>query len=170
LLDRLFFPCRAAGSTSDCAYQKFTMKGQLFANGIGVGATTITFKRSTENATWNAITTILGYSSGGYTFIINETSTGTYYYRTTYAGDTTHLNATNNVVKVTVKKPTTLNATAPNTATVKQKFTIRGRLTASGITIPSTTIVLQRSTDSKTYTMLTTRRRRGRSSTLAVQD
>jgi hypothetical protein len=82
--------------------QNFTISGRLTSNGTGVGWTTLTLQRSTDNKTFANLQSITGSGSSYYTFSRNESAAGTYYYRTTYPGTATYANATSNVVKVTV--------------------------------------------------------------------
>jgi hypothetical protein len=109
----------------------FTINGTLSAGTTGIGSRTITLQRSTNNAPFANNTTNV---SGGYQFSKNETTAGTYDYRTAYAGNATLTNATSNVVKVIVKIPTALTAAAPANATVSANFTVTGKLTVNGTT------------------------------------
>jgi len=136
--------------------QKFNVTGALKANGAWFRWNFITLQRSTNNIKWNTVTTFPNSGSTTYKFTTTETTAGTVYYRTTYAGDATHLNATSNVVKVTVKAhtvktPTKLTATAPTTATVNKSFSITSKLTANGAALTKRTISLQRF-NGKTWT------------------
>ena len=117
------------------ATQNFTVSGKLTSGGKPLTGQHITLQRSTDNMTWTNLTPPVAKTTnatGGYSFSINETASGVYYYHATYAGNTTYLNATSNVVKVTVTKiPTALTATAPTTATHNTAFTVKGTLTAT---------------------------------------
>jgi hypothetical protein len=80
-----------------------------------------------------ALTIKSANDTGWYQFSRNESAAGTYYYRTTFAGNATFRNATSNVVKATIKKiSTTVNATAPQVAAVKTPFVVAGVLKANG--------------------------------------
>jgi hypothetical protein len=91
-----------ASTTTPAVNQNFTINGTLSANGNGIGSATITLKRSTDNATWNNVTTNVTNATGGYLFSRNESANGTYYYRTSYSGGPIYGNSTSNVVNVTV--------------------------------------------------------------------
>jgi hypothetical protein len=149
-------------STTALTNQNFTIKGRLTqGSGAGLNYQTITLERSTDNKTFTPIaTTGPNQGSSYYNFSRNETTVGTYYYRTTYAGTITYANATSNVVKVTVtttKTPTTLTASINmTTASTNQNFTIKGRLTQSGVGLNYQAITLERSTDNKTFTPIAT--------------
>ena len=82
--------------------QNFTVNGTLSDSAAGIGGATITLQRSTNNATWNNVTTNVTNATGGYQFSKNESAAGTYYYRTAYDGNDSYANATSNVVSVNV--------------------------------------------------------------------
>jgi len=82
--------------------KRFTINGTLSSGTTGLAGATITLQRSTNNATWNTVTTTTTNAAGQYQFSWSESSTGTYYYRTAYGGNATYINATSNVVSVKV--------------------------------------------------------------------
>lgn len=104
------------------------------------------------SGTWTNMTgkTNVTSATGAYNITKGDALAGTYQYRTIYAGSAIYTNATSNVVSVTVKASTALNATAPTTTTATTNFTIKGTLTSSGTPLKGQSITLQRSTDNKT--------------------
>jgi hypothetical protein len=145
-------------ATTASVNQNFTINGTLNATGgAPVAGATITLQNSTNNATWNNVTTTATDANGSYQFSNNESAAGIYYYRSTYAGNATYANATSNVVNVTVSKTltTALNAAAPATANATQNFTVSGNLTSGGQPLAGQSVTLQRSTDNKTWTNVT---------------
>ena len=103
------------------ADQNFTISGTLSASDTlsagttGIAAATITLQNSTNDATWNNVTTTATNATGAYQFSNNESAPNTYDYRTTYAGNATYLSATSNVVSVniTTPPPTVTPASSP---------------------------------------------------------
>jgi len=143
--------------TTAAINQPFWVNGTLnTTDGTPIANATITLQNSTDNATWNNVTTNVTDASGNYQFSKSVPAAGTYYYRTYYDGNAQYGNATSNTVNVTVAPlSTTLNATAPTTAYVNQNFTINGTLNAtSGIPVAGATIQLQKNV-SGTWTNVT---------------
>jgi large repetitive protein len=146
----------------------FTISGTL-SNATspytGITGATIQLQSSTDNVTFTNVpgaTNVTG-ATGGYTFSQSEPTAGTYYYRTTYAGDAFYNGTTSNVVNVTVTTiGTTLNATvngATSTSVLPSvPFTINGTLTenTTGAPIQNQLITLQSSTDNATWTTVNT--------------
>jgi hypothetical protein len=93
--------------------QNFTVSGTLSAGMADIAHATITLQRSTNNATWTNVTTTVTNANGNYQFSKNESAVGTYFYRTTYAGNDTYGNATSNAVNVTVSMVPITVAGAP---------------------------------------------------------
>jgi hypothetical protein len=81
--------------------QSFTVSGTITADGIELGNRSVTFQRSLDNKAFTAVTTGPTNATCWYSFGRRETSAGTYYYRTTDAGNSTLTNATSNVANVT---------------------------------------------------------------------
>ena len=139
----------------------FTINGTLNdTNGFPVATATIQLQNSTDNTTWNNVTTNVTDANGGYQFSNSESAAGTYYYRTAYAGYSSYFgNATSPVLQVQVNKiPTQLSAAAnlPSVA-INQSFAINGTLnTTAGTPIAGATIQLQNSTDNTTWNNVTT--------------
>jgi 5-hydroxyisourate hydrolase-like protein (transthyretin family) len=93
----------ATVSTNVVAVNKpFSINGRLRSGATGLAGATITLQRSTNNATWNNVTSATTSAAGEYQFSRSESSTGTYQYRTVYGGNVTYANATSNVVSVKV--------------------------------------------------------------------
>jgi outer membrane protein assembly factor BamB/5-hydroxyisourate hydrolase-like protein (transthyretin family) len=82
--------------------KQFSINGTLSAGTTGLGGAAITLQRSANNATWNNVTNTATNAAGQYQFGRNESTTHIYYYRTIYDGGTSYVNATSNVVTVTV--------------------------------------------------------------------
>jgi outer membrane protein assembly factor BamB len=116
-------------TTSANATQNFTVNGTLRAGSAAIPGATITLQRSTDNATWTSVTTNTTNATAGYSFSRSETAAGVYFYRTTYAGNTTYTNATSNVVRVTVQQTTLTIAANTTTPKVNQTFNVTGVLT-----------------------------------------
>jgi hypothetical protein len=139
----------AASVTTTEINTNFTISGTLLNNiSGGVPNANITLQSSTDNATWTNVTgaTNVTSASGTYTFNQSEPTLNTYYFRTTYAGNTTLGSATSNVVNVTVNTSTTQLSigAVPTTVPVNVNFTISGTLNdTSGTPIgPGATITL----------------------------
>ena len=69
--------------------QDFTITGTLSSGATGIGGVTITLQRSTDATNWGPVAknpTATTDVNGNYTFTDEEVATGTYYYRTTFAG------------------------------------------------------------------------------------
>lgn len=81
----------------------FYISGTLTANGVGISKT-VGIQRSTNNTTFTTIATKPTDSAGKVTLLRTERSTGTYYFRITYAGDATYAPSKSNVTKVMVTK------------------------------------------------------------------
>jgi 5-hydroxyisourate hydrolase-like protein (transthyretin family) len=138
----------ATNLTSVVTNQNFTINGTLnTTSGTGISGATIQLQNSTNNSTWNNVATNVTDANGNYSFSNSESVNGTYYYRTTYAGlPPSIVNATSNVVNMTVGLPATqLSAVAsPTTVAVNEPLTINGTLnTTSGTGISGATIQLQ---------------------------
>jgi len=84
--------------------QSTTFSGtlQTTQNSTTIGSAIIQFQSSTDNTTWSNVATDVTNATGGYQFSCNESAAGTYYFRTTYAGNATYANATSNTVSVNV--------------------------------------------------------------------
>jgi hypothetical protein len=151
----------ASNLTSVAVNQNFTINGTLNTTaGTAIAGATITLQNSTNNIAWNNVWTNVTNANGTYQFNGNESAAGTYYYRTTYAGNATYTNATSKVVSVNVTTPppipTTLTIKAPSSASTNQNFTINGTLDASTGGIANAIITLRRSTDNVTFTNVST--------------
>ncbi|MGA2885050.1 MAG: carboxypeptidase regulatory-like domain-containing protein [Halobacteriota archaeon] len=139
----------------------FTINGTLsVTGGAGIANANITLQGSTDNATWNNVAANVTNASGIYTFNQSEPTLNTYYFRTTYAGNTTYGSATGTVVSVLVNTSTTqLTAVAaPEIAPVNTNFTISGTLNdTSGTPIgPGATISLENANTSAVIATTTT--------------
>ena len=138
----------------------FIINSTLSAGTSGIADANITLQRSTDNATWNNVTTNVTDANGNYQFSNNESAASTYCYRTAYDGNATYANATSNVVTVQVTTILTQLSAAANltSAVVNQNFIINGTLTdANGNPIAGATITLQNnSTGSWTNVTTTT--------------
>ena len=75
----------AASPTVVAVNSYFAIAGKL--GNPGIAGATITMQRSTNNATWNNVTTTTTSAAGMYQFSNNESIAGTYYYRTAYDGN-----------------------------------------------------------------------------------
>jgi hypothetical protein len=107
----------SASPTTATVNQNFTINGTLSVGTAGIGSQTITLQNSTDNATWNNVTTTVTDANGNYQFGDNESVANTYYYRTAYNGNATYTNATSNVVSVNVTAaPSPLTVTAVDPA------------------------------------------------------
>ena len=107
----------SASPTTATVNQNFTINGTLSVGTAGKGSQTITLQNSTDNATWNNVTTTVTDANGNYQFGDNESVANTYYYRTAYNGNATYTNATSNVVSVNVTAaPSPLTVTAVDPA------------------------------------------------------
>jgi glucose dehydrogenase len=149
----------AAASTTVVAVNKqFTINGTLSGSTFALAAATITLQRSTDNKTWNNVTTNVTNAMGSYQFSKNESAAGTYYYRTAYDGNASYNNATSNVVKVSVTAPTTTGNLLLNTHLVSTTtgsppkmvttYTFSGQLmTTSWTPVANAAITLQSSAD-----------------------
>ena len=82
--------------------QSFTISGTLSAGTTRIAGAKITLQNSTDDATWNNVTTTATDATGNYQFSNTESATNIYYYRTAYDGNATYDNATSNVVNVNV--------------------------------------------------------------------
>jgi C1A family cysteine protease len=128
-----------ASPTTVTINQNFTISGSLTSGGKPLTGQRITLQNSPDGTTWTDVAPPMARTTnaaGAYSFSRNETTSGVYYYHSTYAGDATHLSATSNAVKVTVTKiPTALTATAsPTRVTVNKAFTVQGKLTVNTAT------------------------------------
>jgi 5-hydroxyisourate hydrolase-like protein (transthyretin family) len=137
----------AANVTAVETNQNFTINGTLNTTaGTSVGSGFTITLQNNSTGSWNPVNTTTTNAAGGYQFSLNESTNGTYYYRTTFAGSGTALSpATSPSVTVQVVIPTTLTALANVTAVeTNQNFTINGTLnTTSGTPIAGATIALQ---------------------------
>jgi len=70
--------------------------------GAAASAQNITLQRSTNNVTWTNANTTQTTADGSYVFSQKENATGTYYYRTAYAGNDVYAPFTTNASSVTV--------------------------------------------------------------------
>jgi C1A family cysteine protease len=91
-----------ASPTTVKVNQGFTISGTLSDGATRIAGATITLQNSTDDATWNNVTTTATDATGSYQFSNSESVTNIYYYRTAYDGNATHANATSNVVNVNV--------------------------------------------------------------------
>jgi 5-hydroxyisourate hydrolase-like protein (transthyretin family) len=139
----------AANVTTTEINTNFTISGTLSApvDAVqGIANATITLQSSTDNATWSNVGTNVT-SASGYTFNQSEPTLNTYYFRTTYAGNTTLGNATSNVVSVLVNTVGTTQLSigaAPTTVPVNVNFTISGTLNdTSGTPITGALVTLE---------------------------
>jgi outer membrane protein assembly factor BamB len=148
----------AAPTTVVAVNKQFTINGTLSGSTFALAAATITLQRSTDNKTWNNVTTNVTNAMGSYQFSKNESAAGTYYYRTAYDGNASYNNATSNVVKVSVIAPATtgnllLNTHLVSTTTGSPRkmvttYTFTGQLmTTSWKPIANAAITLQSSAD-----------------------
>jgi hypothetical protein len=136
----------------------FTISGTLNTTLVpdplipGVANATITLQISTDNKTWTPGPTTVTDANGNYTFNQSEPTLNTYYFRTTYAGNSTYGNATSNVVSVLVNTvgTTQLSAVAaPEITPVNTNFTISGTLNdTSGTPISGAVITLENNSTS----------------------
>jgi 5-hydroxyisourate hydrolase-like protein (transthyretin family) len=131
----------AANVTTVPVNEFFTIDGTLNAtsNSINpISGATVTLQSSTDDATWTNVATNVTNATGGYQFSINESTSGTYYYRTTYAGNALENNATSPAVTVQVTQVTTQLSIAANVTAVEtnQNFTISGTLNTTSGTSP----------------------------------
>ncbi len=136
----------------------FTISGTLNTTLVpdplipGVANATITLQISTDNKTWTSGPTTVTDANGNYTFNQSEPTLNTYYFRTTYAGNSTYGNATSNVVSVLVNTvgTTQLSAVAaPEITPVNTNFTISGTLNdTSGTPISGAVITLENNSTS----------------------
>jgi|GEM_PF-523057 len=135
-----------ASTTTPTVKQNFTIKGGLTASGAGLGYKTITLQRSLDNKTFTTSTTRQTNGTGWYQFSRSEMTSGTCYYRTKYAGDSTYTNATSKVVKVTVtKKPTTFSiSTSPTAPKLNVAFTVSGTLKSGTSGLKGLSVHLER--------------------------
>jgi 5-hydroxyisourate hydrolase-like protein (transthyretin family) len=142
----------------------FTINGTLYPGVVdlpaGIANATITLQSSTDNATWSNVGTNVTIASGFYQFNQSEPTLNTYYFRTTYAGNTTLGNATSNVVSVLVNTVGTTQLSigaAPTTVPVNVNFTISGTLNdTSGTPITGALVTLENYTNSTPLATTTT--------------
>jgi outer membrane protein assembly factor BamB len=150
----------AAASTTVVAVNKqFTINGTLSGSTNGIAGATIQLQKNVSGTWTNVIgKTNTTTSNGAYRISTSEPVAGTYYYRTTYAGNPTYTNATSNVVKVSVTAPTTtgnllLNTHLVSTTTgsppkIVTTYTFSGQLmTTSWTPIANAAITFQSSAD-----------------------
>jgi len=136
--------------------KNFTIKGRLTASGVVLGYQNIILQRSLDAKTYTKLTTRRTNSTGWYQFSRNEATVRTYYYRTTYAGSTTTMNATSNVLKVMVKKPTSFTiSTTPAKPTFNKQFTITGALKSGATALVGLSVHLERKIGSGSWTDVT---------------
>ena len=137
----------AANVTAVETNQNFTINGTLNTTaGTSVGSGFTITLQNNSTGSWNPVNTTTTNAAGGYQFSLNESTNGTYYYRTTFAGIGQISAATSNVVNVTVGKISTqLSAVAsPTSVAVNAPLTINGTLlNATSGPIAGATIQLQ---------------------------
>ena len=105
----------AANLTSVAINTPFTINGTLNATtGTAVSGATIQLQKNVSG-TWTNVTgkTSATTSAGAYSVSTSESAASTYQYRTTYAGNSTYVNATSNTVYVTVLMATPAVASSP---------------------------------------------------------
>jgi outer membrane protein assembly factor BamB len=138
----------------------FTINGTLnTAVGIPVAGATIQLQKNVSG-TWThvAVKANTTTSTGAYSISTSEPTTGTYQYRTIYAGNATYTNTTSNVVKVSVIAPATAGSLLLNTHLVSTTtgspprivttYTFSGQLmTTSWAPIANAAITFQSSAD-----------------------
>jgi 5-hydroxyisourate hydrolase-like protein (transthyretin family) len=142
----------------------FTINGTLTENtsGTPISGATIQLQNSTDNSTWNNVTTNVTNAAGFYQFSQSQSTPGRYYYRTTYDGNVIISNAISLVVTVQVGIPTVLDATVNVTTktAVNTPFAVTGTLTQnkSGTPpIPDVNITLQTNVNGTWTNVATTR-------------
>jgi len=93
----------SASPTTATVNQNFTINGTL---SVGTGGhrpvKPSPSRNSTDNATWNNVTTTVTDANGNTSSVTMSRLPNTYYYRTAYNGNATYTNATSNVVSVNV--------------------------------------------------------------------
>jgi len=125
--------------------QNFTINGTLTdTNGNPSTGAAMTLKNSTDNATWNNVTTTATDANGTYQFRNYESVANTYYYRISYDGNATYTNATSNTVNVNVTKAATvLTLTASTTApAVSQLVNFTAALTSGTTPLSSKSVAI----------------------------
>jgi outer membrane protein assembly factor BamB len=86
--------------------QPITITGTLTNSyGIGVSAQTIQLQDSTDDATWNNVTTAVTDTGGNYTFSHVESAATVYYYQTIYTGSAAYADSTSPSVAVSFSVP-----------------------------------------------------------------
>jgi hypothetical protein len=136
----------AANVTNVTVNTPFTISGTLSTTSGGLAGQSIALQ-SNSTGNWTTVNTTTTASNGNYSFSVSESANGTYQYQTTYAGTSSILPATSNVVTVNVTSggptTTTLTATANvSTTTVGTPFTISGTLSTPSGGIAGATITL----------------------------
>ena len=92
----------SASANPTTVYQQLTVNGTLnTTEGTPIAGATIQLQKNVSG-TWTNVMTNVTNETGGYAFSQNEIAVGVYYYRTIYDGSTSYVNATSNVVTVTV--------------------------------------------------------------------
>ncbi|MGZ4921816.1 MAG: hypothetical protein ACXV3U_06445 [Halobacteriota archaeon] len=138
--------------------QQFTVSGTLITtNNLPILGATILLQVNVSgawtNVTGNRSTT---GQDGSYSIVSSQPNADAYQYRTTYAGDDTHVGNSSAVIAITVfeapKAPPTLEvAISTSAAKVNQNVTISGTLSFGTTNLQGATVALWRSTDQSTW-------------------